>query len=316
MTGTTGRWDIVMLPVCLVGFWVTLAACARSSAPEAIAPSRTPEVYVPTGTSTSVPPTPTTTPSPTPEPTPFVCGERTGHVVEATYPGAVLPREIPVRVYLPPCYDHLAGTFPSVILLHGKPFTESHWQDLGAVDVVNEGIRQGVWRPFIMIMPLQPEPLFSETDGGPESYEAELMQGLLPYVEGTFRTTRDPRARAIAGISRGGVWALEIGFRNPDAFGEVAALSPALAVNYARQTYDPMEIARSGAVNLPARIFLGAGDVDWARPKTVALADALDAQGITPELEIVSGDHASATWQVLMPSMFRYLTWIWGDPAP
>jgi enterochelin esterase-like enzyme len=305
-----------MLPVCLAGLWVALAACAVTPAPTGVSPSRTAKPYVPTATSTSIPPTPSATPSHTPEPTAFVCGEATGHVVESTYPGAVLPKEIPVRVYLPPCYDQLVDSYPSVILLHGKPFTESHWQDLGVVDVVDEGIRQGGWRPFIMIMPLQPEPLFSETDGGPGSYEVELVQGLLPYVEGTFRASRAPRDRAIAGISRGGVWALEIGFRNPQAFGEVAALSPALAMNYARPTYDPLEIAKVGTGTLPGWIFLGSGDVDWARTKTVALADALAARGGTPELQIVTGDHISATWQALMPAMFRYLTAAWGSPAP
>jgi enterochelin esterase-like enzyme len=221
-----------------------------------------------------------------------------------------------VRVYLPACYDRVPDRYPVVILLHGWPFTESHWEDLGVVKVVDQGILEEGWHPFIMAMPLQPEPLFTHTDGGADSYEAELVQGLLPYVEKTFRTARDPAARAIAGISRGGVWALEIGFRNPQVFGEVAALSPALAVNYARPAYDPLEIAESGSATLPARIFLGAGDVDWARQETLALGDALTASGGAPDLQIVSGDHVSATWQALMPAMFRYLTAPWASLPP
>lgn len=292
-----------------------LAACASAPATIRIAPTQAPAVYVAAPTSTAIPPTLTPRPSPTASPTAFVCDEAGGQIIETTYVGVIASGEIPLRVYLPPCYDKVGDSYPSLILLHGKPFTESHWDELGADEVVDVGIRLGSWPPFILIMPLQPEPLFSETDGGPGSYEAELMQGLLPYVEERFRTIRAPQARGIAGISRGGIWALEIGFRNPAAFGAVAALSPALAVNYTRPAYNPLEIARLGAAPLPARIFLGAGDIDWAQAKTVALAEALTAHGITPELEIVPGDHMSATWQALMPGMFKYLTSAWeGSP--
>jgi enterochelin esterase-like enzyme len=300
----------------LVGLIIVTAACSSAPAAATVLPTRPPVVYIPTASSTPVPPTPSPTPSQTPEPTTFVCNEAAGQVLETTYPGAILPGEIPVRVYLPPCYDRIAGSFPSVILLHGKPFTESHWEDLGAVEVADRGIGGGTWPAFIMIMPLQPEPLFSQTDGGPGSYEAELMQGLLPFVEGSYRTIRGAEDRAIAGISRGGVWALEIGFRYPEVFGAVVALSPALAVNYARPAYDPLEIARTDTATLPGRIFLGAGDVDWARPKTVALADVLEGRGGAPDLVIVSGDHVSATWQALMPDMFGYLAAAWEAPTP
>lgn len=300
----------------LAGMVAILVACAGGPGTIQMPSTQVPEVPFSTPTSTALPPTPSPQPSPTAGPTAFVCDEPEGRVIETTYTGVVLPREIPLRVYLPPCYDKLEGAYPSLILLHGKPFTESHWDDLGADELVDQGIRRGTWPPFILIMPLQPEPLFSESDGGPGSYEAELMQGLLPYVEETFRTTRAPQARGIAGISRGGIWALEIGFRNPEVFGAVAALSPALAVNYARPAYDPLEIAQLGVAPLPTRIFLGAGELDWAEAKTVALRDSLAAYREPPMLEIVPGEHISATWQALMPGMFEYLARGWESAIP
>lgn len=293
-----------------------LAACSSAPAVTPTSTPRAPEAYVPTATPTAVPPTPSPTPTLTPEPTAFVCHAASGQVVETSYSSPILPRQVPVRVYLPPCYDETADRFPSVILLHGKPFTETHWLDLGADRLADEQIGLGTWPPFIMIMPLQPEPLFSQTDGGPGSYEAELIQGLLPFVDGAFRTIPGPEGRAIGGISRGGVWALEIGFLHPDVFGAVAALSPALAVNYARAAYDPLALAELGTATLPTRIFLGAGDVDWARPKTAALAESLVSHGGSPEFDQVTGDHVSATWQALMPAMFAYLTQPWEAPSP
>ena len=288
-----------------------LVACGVAPATPLVSPTSAPLVYVATPTVPPTPPSPTPEPSRTPTPTPVVCNETGGRLIETSYPGAILPREIPLEVYLPPCYDAANEDYPSVILLHGKPFTQSHWDDLGADELVDEGIRREGWPPFILIMPLQPEPLFSQTDGGPGSYEDEVMLGLLPFIEKTFRTQRSTAGRAIAGISRGGVWALEIAFRNPEVFGEVAALSPALAVNYARSAYNPLEIARLGAQAIPPRIYLGAGETDWARLKTVDLTEALEAHGETPVFESVVGGHESGTWQALMPGMFMYLTSAW-----
>ena len=288
-----------------------LVACGVAPATPQLSPTSTPPVFIATSTVSPAPPSPTPEPSPTHTPTPVVCNEASGRLVQTSYPGAVLAKEIPLEVYLPPCYDVGVENYPSVILLHGKPFKQADWDDLGADELVDEGIRQGTWPPFVLVMPLQPEPLFSQTDGGPGSYETELMQGLLPFVETNFRTRRSAADRAIAGISRGGVWALEIAFSNPLAFGQVAALSPALAVNYARPAYNPLEIARLGAQVIPPRIYLGAGETDWARLKTVALAEALVAHGEAPVFESVVGGHESGTWQALMPGMFDYLTAAW-----
>ena len=288
-----------------------MVACGVAPATPQLSPTSTPLVYVATVTVSPAPPSPTPEPSRTPTPTPVVCNEASGRLIAMSYPGAILSRDIPLEVYLPPCYNAAVEDYPSVILLHGKPFSQADWDDLGADELVDEGIRQGIWPPFILVIPVQPEPLFSETDGGPGSYETELMQGLLPYVETTFRTRRSTADRAIAGISRGGVWALEIAFRNPDAFGEVAALSPALALNYARPAYNPLDIARLGAQAIPPRIYLGAGETDWARLKTVDLAEALEAHGEAPVFESVVGGHESVTWQALMPGMFEYLTAAW-----
>jgi len=104
---------------------------------------------------------------------------------------------------------------------------------------------------------------------------------------------------------------LEIAFLNPEIFGQVAALSPALALNYARPAYNPLEIARLGAEEIPPRIYLGAGETDWARAKTVELAEALEAHGEGAVFEPVVGGHESVTWQALMPGMFEYLAAGW-----
>ena len=221
-----------------------------------------------------------------------------------TYRGAAVAQEVPYLIYLPPCYDQRSERYPTLYLLHGFPFDANHWMDLGAAELVDKGIARDGWPPVILVMPLQPEPLFRGSDGGPGSYETELLEGLIPHIESTYRV--DLTERSLGGISRGGVWALEIGFRNPEEFASVAGLSPALAVNHPRPPYDPFEISVSGQA-LPVEILLVAGEDDWAKTETVRLSEVLNSQGHQHSLQLVKGDHSDTTWAAAMPEVLRFL---------
>lgn len=232
------------------------------------------------------------------------CVETVGELQSGVYRGIAVAQDIPYNLYLPPCYDAQDQNYPTLYLLHGYPYDEAHWQELGAVEIADEGIVSGEWPPVIMVMPLQPEPLYRGSDGGPGSYESELLDGLVPFVEKNFRS--DPAARALAGISRGGVWALEIAFRNPEEFGSVAALSPALAVNRARPPYDPFEILVNSD-RYPRKILLLAGDADWAAVETKQLSQALSEAGVEHTLQISAGDHSNETWAAVLKEALRFL---------
>lgn len=289
-----------------------LAACLLSGcAPEPAAPEPT---GTPSPTATLAPtPSRTTTPTlepPTPTLTVTPCGEPAGQVVHGVYPGVAVPGEVPLAVYLPPCYAAQEGELPALVLLHGYPFDEDHWLDLGAAQAADALIAVGKRQPFLMILPRQPEPLFRGSDGGPGSYETELLEGLLPYVQLDYRAAGSPDGWALAGISRGGVWALEIGFRHPETFFAVGAMSPALAVNSARAPYDPLQIVLTDA-ELPGRLMLLAGEQDWAARQTQKLAGLLESSGRPHTLLLVPGDHSAGTWQLGMGPMLEFLTESW-----
>lgn len=215
-----------------------------------------------------------------------------------------------MRVYLPPCYGEAAASYPALYVLHGYPYDESHWDSLGADEIADGHIRAGSWPPFVIIMPRLPQPLFSRTDGGPDSYEQEFVEGLLPFIEKSFSTRTEPQARGIAGISRGGVWALEIGLRHPELFGYIAALSPALSVNAARPEYDPLQIAARDPLSRE-RILLLAGQADWAKDGTQDLAETLAARGKAPLLLLPPGVHADPLWESTMEDVLRFFAGAW-----
>jgi enterochelin esterase-like enzyme len=248
----------------------------------------------------------TTTPSPT-----TVCRETCGRLVETTYQGYVLRKPIAVQVYLPPCYPSGQDRYPVLYLLHGFPYDETHWIELGVDQSADEGIRSGKWSPFIIVMPRQPDPLFTSTDGGPGSYEEEMVDGLIAFIDQTYATEASQDSRLLAGVSRGGVWALEITLRHPELFDAVAALSPALHVNYARPPYDPMLLAKENAA-LPKRIFLSAGDRESAfRAKTEAFSQLVEGSGVELQLVISPGGHDAETWTAVMGEMLDFLLAGW-----
>jgi enterochelin esterase-like enzyme len=201
--------------------------------------------------------------------------------------------------------------YPVIYLLHGFPHDESQWVELGVIELVDRKIESNTWPPFLIVMPRQPEPLFTSSDGGPGSYEEEFLEGLIPHIDQNYRTLSSPDTRAIAGISRGGVWALEITFLHPDWFDVVVALSPALHVNYARPPYDPFVIVNNGA-RLPGRIFLSAGEGEVSfLDKVEKLSLALDEHGVTHSFVVGSGGHDAEGWKAMMEEALGFIVMGW-----
>lgn len=290
-----------------------LSACSLGGLfPEATAtmpPSPT-VTQTPTSTATATStatPAPTETPTATPTP---VCAFPAGNVEQTGYSGYLVREQVPVRIYLPPCYEVSNEVYPVVIMLHGYPMDQTHLDILGADEAAADGILNRGFPPVIVVMPYQPQPLFSNSSGGPWSYEAEFMLGLLPWLESSYRIDPAPEKKVIAGISRGAIWALEIGFSYPDTFGTVAALSPALAVNQPAPQYDPFNLAVAGR-GLPARIYLMAGEGDWARWETERLLTVLENGGFQPTYVLVPGIHDDSIWRGLMPDLMAYLVSDW-----
>jgi enterochelin esterase-like enzyme len=219
-----------------------------------------------------------------------------------------------VRVFLPPCYEASDQDYPTLYLLHGSPYDETHWDELGADEVAGAAMRDGTWPPFIIVMPYATTILFTGTDGGEWSYEGEFVQGVIPWTDANYRTRAEPAMRGFAGISRGGIWSLEISLLYPHLIDSVAALSPAFMMNRARPMYDPFELIYRGEPR-PRRILLVAGDEDWARPDTERFSQALELLGISHELQIVPGNHSDETWSQIMEDVLGFFASSWMDES-
>jgi enterochelin esterase-like enzyme len=269
----------------------------------AVPPARlTTSPVSPPGASPDPGPAASATPFPPQAPTSLPPCEATAFTVaDFEYESLVLGSLGSARVFRPECGSGRSGTHPVIFLLHGSPRSAAEWEALGFVEDYRAAMSRGEAVPAILVIPVMPVPLLSDTDGGPGSYEAELVGSLVPSLEARVPGLGGADERVIAGISRGGVWALEIVLRNPFAFHSAAALSPSLVLNYARPEFNPFQLTAS------ARNLVGVGDEDWARAKTEELASVLQADGGVVRLEIVPGAHVDSTWQSLFEPLIDFL---------
>lgn len=302
----------MMLPALLL---VTAACTPMTVSSTGPTPTYAPPTLAPLETAT-----PTATRSPTPRPTatflpapPAPCTEESGTLGSGSYFSQVLGREMVYLVYLPPCYGHYEQAYPVLYLLHGYPYDERHWDRLGADEVADNGIRSGAYPPFLMVMPncgSSPSGVFVSTSGGDMSVEGLIVNELIPHVDRTYRTWAAPEGRAIGGVSRGGVWSLEIAFRHPDLFATAGGHSAALAVNQPHPAYDPYNLAAEPAVR-ELRIWLDAGDGDWARGGVEQLCRILQENGAGPECVIGEGSHSDEYWSRMLPAYLAFYTADW-----
>ncbi len=262
----------------------------------------------PTPTATPLPPTPTATPTATPTLSPTPTCEP-GHWETGVVPIPAMALEIRYQIYLPSCWGP-GKRYPVLYFLHGSPYDERHGDQLGIDETLEAGIRAGRWPPFLVVLPGFPDALYVNTSGGPGSVEAVMMEVLIPYIESRYPAEPARWARAIGGISRGGVWALEIALRHPEAFASVGGHSPALSVNQAPPVYDPFFLAREADLD-GLRIYLDAGDADWALEGTQQLAAILEARGIPVRWEVHPGGHEDVLWASALEAYLDFYAEPW-----
>lgn len=322
----------------LFGFLVLiLAACSgwpgRSSPAEAS--QTTPPLPSVTATSAPTLPTPTPTdlpvaaldieaavdpgdaPLPTepamsePTPTPAFCPFLSGRTESGTFRSAAMAEDVRYLVHLPPCYDWYPDrAYPVLYLFHGWPLDERHWDDLGIDEWSDDWVSRGLIGPFLIVLPgVSKDGLYVYSSGGAGSFEGFVIDELVPLMDATYRTVRAPAGRAVGGISRGGVWALEIAMRHTDVFVAVGGHSPALALNRPLPQYDPFLLAGTAATGL--RYYLDAGDADWANAATIRLRDLLIELGGDVTYDVHPGGHVDELWSSSIPDYLSFYAAMW-----
>lgn len=314
----TLRW---MLPIVVL---LLLAACdpmAPTAPAVAVIISPVPSI-TPTPAATNTPfPSPTPFPSATieslPTATPFPCEVDEGEVIEfAQFRSETANENLRYRVYVPPCYFESQARFPYLILLHGLSFREQQWEDLGALETLDQGIRLGALPPMILVMPYFGQIGQFNQFPPDASYETVILDELMPAIEADFCVWEDRDHRGIGGISRGGFWAFSIGFRHPDIFSRIGGHSAIFPenLNAVPPQFNPLSLAENSSflaeVNL--RLYLDNAVADSAGQSIQQLSNRLTERQIAHQYQInTAGDHDNEYWSAHVQEYLGFYAQSW-----
>jgi enterochelin esterase-like enzyme len=245
-----------------------------------------------------------------------------------------------VWVYTPPNYDR-GSNFPVLYLLHGAGDVESGWTMIGrANNIIDNAIAEGKAKPMVVVMPLghaiqsfwtgaakqAPDPVAAamagatldeiisammggDGKGGLSPVTKDIVEDVMPMIESTYKVSKRPDDRAIAGLSMGGGHAINISFTRPELFRYVALMSPAAGGSVAKMY--PRFAESSAIANKQFKLFwIGVGKDDTLTgPGDKAFVDALTTLGIKHTFNLTEGRHEWTVWRHYLydiaPLLFR-----------
>jgi enterochelin esterase family protein len=226
-----------------------------------------------------------------------------------------------LRVYTPPGYETGKGRYPVLYLMHGGNCCEYSWMEQARANMILDNlIAERKARPMIVVMALGArsgpseglEPVPSQMEGfkppaGRQTnydpgnlFEKDLLTGIIPFIDGRFRTFADADHRALSGLSQGGIQTVTIGLRHSDVFHWLVPMSAGAEnqgddqfVEISRDVYEHPEALKK---NLKLLYFL-VGEEDVLHEADKRLADRLQAQGVKLTFRALPGMHEYKVWR-------------------
>lgn len=139
-------------------------------------------------------------------------------------------------VYTPPGFSS-RNKYAVLYLLHGIGGDEKEWLTNGKPQVILDNLyAEGKLAPMIVVMPNGRAMKDDRASGNimaPDkvqafaTFEQDLLNDLIPFIEKKYPVLKDREHRAIAGLSMGGGQSLNFGLGNPDRFAWVGGFSSA-----------------------------------------------------------------------------------------
>jgi enterochelin esterase-like enzyme len=139
-------------------------------------------------------------------------------------------------IYTPPGYSK-KKKYPVLYLLHGIGGDEREWLNGGHPQTILDNLyAENRIEPMIVVMP-NGRAMKDDRAGGNifdstkvqafATFEKDLLNDLIPFIEKKFPVIKDRESRAIAGLSMGGGQSLNFGLGNLDKFAWVGGFSSA-----------------------------------------------------------------------------------------
>ncbi len=204
-----------------------------------------------------------------------------GSVARRWYSSNGLNMQRRITIYTPAGYEQSKEKYPVLYLLHGMGGDEEAWMALGrTAQILDNLIAAGKATPMIVVMPNgnmaqqaapgeSPEGLIKPTFHLPHTMDG-LIETCFPeivdFIDKNYRTMKEKKGRAIAGLSMGGFHAMNISRQYPDMFDYVGLFSAAIEPNKGIKSpiYDnPDEKLKVQFSKNPKLYWIGIGKEDF-----------------------------------------------------
>jgi enterochelin esterase family protein len=218
-----------------------------------------------------------------------------------------------VLVYTPPEYDkNPRQKYPVFYLTGGTTDTEETWFKAGRANLILDNlIAEGKAKAMIIVMPYgNIEARIAEQKGGlkpadpagresaeaiarSETFERDLVDNLIPYIEQNYRVVANSENRAIGGFSRGGGQTLRTGFGNMDKFAWICCYSAYLTNTELERDFKEV-VENPELTNRKLKLlWVSVGNEDFLYKQTTGFIDYLKTKNINHKTLISTGGH---TW--------------------
>jgi enterochelin esterase-like enzyme len=215
-------------------------------------------------------------------------------------------------VYTPPGYDQSTEKYPVLYLLHGGGEDQRGWATQGKTDLILDNlIAEGKAKPMVIVM-LDGNVggtggIAGFNEGVLKSFENELKQAAIPFVESNFRVQTDAKNRALAGLSMGGMQTLYAGIRNSVMFSSLGVFSSGWFANNTALTAPQYEFMKNNSDKINNNIknlwISMGGQQDIAFNNCKIMRAKFDELGVKYTYSEYPGGH---TWPVWRHDLFEF----------
>ena len=215
-------------------------------------------------------------------------------------------------VYTPPGYDNnTSKKYPVLYILHGGGEDERGWATQGKTDLILDNlIAENNAEPMLVVMPdgnFGSGGLAGFNEIVLRSFENELKQSLIPFVEKNYRTQTDAKNRALAGLSMGGLQTLYAGIKNTNMFAYLGVFSSGWFANRPELANPQHDFMKANATiinsNLKSFWISMGGKEDIAYNNCKIMLSKFDEMGIKYAYSEYPGGH---TWPVWRNNLYNF----------
>lgn len=212
-------------------------------------------------------------------------------------------------LYTPPDYDsNLNAKYPVLYIMHGGGEDQRGWATQGKTDLILDNlIAEKKAKPMLVVMVDGNVGGGGFGEAGLKTFEDELKQAVIPFVEKNYRVEPGANNRALAGLSMGGIQTLYAGVKNTDMFAHLGVFSSGWFTNQpalSNPQYDFMK-ANAATINKNVKNFWIAmgGKEDIAYANCQAMMKKFDEMGIKYSYTEYPGGH---TWPVWRNNLYKF----------